>query len=219
MSTAAPSRPLRDHLIGVAALLAGLALFIAGTPGARGLSRSLVDGEGRAEVERRAGVAAPVVLAIYRLNFDLRVPVAKHLIPVQSLFRVSQSWGLYGGGPKQIRWLRIDVDGQPVFRTEDPDLTWRAPQFSHRKMRPMVETMSNKASAYNWTGFSRWVLREVRRDFPDARHVSIVAERAERTPGAPVEEHHWREASAPDWSWQSFDKRGMPVELAEEDTP
>ena len=170
----------------------------------------MLDGRKRKTVEQRAGPAAPIVFFLLRANFAVRVPIAKHFIPIQSLFRISQNWGLYGGGPPVVYRLQIEVDGEPVYQTNHPTLQWNIGPLSHRKVRPMPDTMVTKPEAYNWDGFSRWVLKEAREDFPDATDVAIVALTSDRTEDAELSIRHGRVARAPEWSWERFGKNGVP---------
>jgi hypothetical protein len=157
---------------------------------------------------KKAGPLADLYEAALRANFAVRVPISKHFVPMQSVFRIAQNWGLYGSGPSRVRRIRIDVDRETVYLTNDPDLRWRVHQLSHRKIRPMPDTMSMKADAYNWTGFQRWVLEEVREDFPEAQEVDILAIWTAREPDADSYIHHGRHAEAPDWNWYMVGERG-----------
>ncbi len=222
MSNQQPAAPHSTgaHLRAAGALLIGFFLVCAGTPGARSVGTKPIAPDALATLKRKTGPLAPALIALHQANRKVRVPIAKSLIPIQSFFRISQSWGLYGAGPSWVRQIQIEVDGQPVYLTNSSELTWRAAQLSHRKIRPMPETMSIKAEAFNWTGFSRWILKETREDFPEATDIRILAIWTSRALDAEPYIHHGRQASAPDWVWQQLGKdgahRGVAKESAED---
>ncbi len=210
MSSPAPTPPAppRAHLQAVLALCIGFFFVCAGTPGTRSIGPKALNPKRVQQARKKAGPFADLYEAALKLNFAVRVPISKHFVPMQSVFRIAQNWGLYGTGPNRVRQIQIDVDGETVYRTNDPDLRWRVHQLSHRKIRPMPDTMSIKADAYNWTGFQRWVLEEVRADFPEAREVNILAIWTARDPGAESVIHHGRHAEAPDWTWHMIGEGG-----------
>ena len=211
MSSPDPSPRLspRAHLQAVIALCIGFFFICAGTPGTRSIGPKALNPKRIQLARKKAGSLADLYVAALKLNFAVRVPLSKHFVPMQSVFRIAQNWGLYGSGPSRIRRIRIDVDRETVYLTNDLDLRWRVDQLSHRKIRPMPDTMSMKADAYNWTGFQRWVLEEVREDFPDAREVDILAIWTAREPDADSYIHHGRHAEAPDWNWYMVGERGI----------
>ncbi len=197
------------NLRGVLALVVVTFFLCAGTPGMRGLNpKRQLQPEMRAKVERKAGPAAPFFFGAIWVNHSVRVPVSKHLAKFQSVFRIAQSWGLYGSGQQRVRHLLIEVDGQPVHRTNDSELSWLSTELGHRKIRPMPETMVKKLRAFNWNGFSRFVLERALEDFPDAREVRILAEWQKRDVGAEPWIHHGRRAQAPDWRWELLGEEG-----------
>jgi len=194
--------------------MVGFFFLCAGTPGTRSLTPKFLK-RNRKTIHAKAGVLAPVLVGLIEANFQYRVPISKHFLKVQSVFRIAQNWGLYGAGPKRMRRLQISIDGEPVYLTNDPALRWRAPQLTHRKIRPLPDTMTIKAEAFNWTGFSRWVLNEARADFPEATEVSVVAIFRDHAVNAERRIHHGRRARAPDWSWEHLGPGGVRVEAPE----
>ena len=209
----------KAHLQAVIGLCIGFFFLCAGTPGTRSIGPKALS-EKRVDLAyKKVGPLAAVYVGAVKLNFAVRVPIAKHLLALQSLFRISQNWGLYGSGPNVVRRIRIDVDQETVYLTNDPDLRWHAPQLTHRKIRPMPDTMSAKADAYNWTGFQRWVLEEIKQDFPNAREVDILAVWTARKEGATSYIHHGRHAEAPDWTWHMVEKDGSVGEVVSKKAP
>jgi len=209
-SSPEPTSPRRAHLRGVLALVVVTFFLCAGTPGMRGLNpKRHFQPKWRAKVERKAGAAAPFFFGAIWVNHYVRVPISKHLAKFQSVFRIAQSWGLYGSGQQRVGHLIIEVDGQPVHRTNDSELSWLSTELGHRKIRPMPETMVNKLRAFNWNGFSRFVLERSQEDFPDAREVRILAEWQKRNVGAEPWIHHGRRAQAPDWKWELLGEGGV----------
>ncbi len=198
-----------------AVLALSLAFFFlcAGTPGLRGMNAKVyLQPEKRQKIERRAGPeAAAVYFAIAELNHRFRQPIAARFNKLQSLFRISQSWGLYGQGPMPVRWLVIEVDQTPIYQTNEPAHAWRAHQLAHRKLRALPETLVEKPRAYNWTSFSEWVRTEALQDFPDAKEVSVLAVWGTRDIRSTPTIHHGRRARYPDWNWIALGANGEPL--------
>lgn len=217
--TPASKPPARAHLQAVVGFCIGFFFLCAGTPGTRSIGPKAISPKRVELAYKKVGPLAAVYVGAVKLNFAVRVPIAKHFLKLQSVFRISQNWGLYGSGPNVVRQIQIDVDGEPVYRTNDPDLRWHAPQLTHRKIRPMPDTMSAKADAYNWTGFQRWVLEEVQQDFPEAQQVDIYAIWTSRKPGAESYIHHGRHAEAPEWVWHMVDKGGAVGDVVSKEPP
>ena len=210
MSSPPQSMPRSAHLRGVMAFLVAFFFLCTGTPGMRGLNpKQHFSDKYRKKIERKAGPAAPFIFGAIWVNHYVRVPVSKQFVKLQSIFRISQSWGLYGAGPKPVRHLIIEIDGKPVHRTNDHELTWLSRELGHRKIRPMPETMTKKLRAFNWTGFSRFVLERAREDFPNAHEVKILAQWQKREEGEEAWIHHGRQAQAPDWNWMLLGEHGV----------
>ena len=210
MSSAEPPHARAAHLRGVLALGVTLFFLCAGTPGMRGLNPKGYSSKAyRKKIERKAGELAPFFFGALWVNHFVRIPVSKRFVKLQSVFRISQSWGVYGGGPSPVRHLIIEIDGQPVYRTNDGELTWLSRELGHRKIRPMPETMTQKLRAFNWTGFSRFVLERAHKDFPDAQEVRILAQWQKRQDGDEPWIHHGRQARAPDWNWMLVGEHGV----------
>jgi hypothetical protein len=164
-----------------AAVLAVMALlFLVGTPGLDHLGSRL-------SIKERA-----------RLNKTIRAPVKKHLGGFQPLFRVRQSWNLYRDGPRKVYRLEIRVDGEPVYRSEDPVLTWLQPQLRNRRLRPVVESTTKKNKSGNWRGLSRYVVQQARAEWPEATKVELVALKRRRS-ATRLKSSHRITSTAPDW--------------------
>ena len=195
-----PLRP-RHHLVAGLALLAHVVFFLTATPGVDAWgSKTLRSAEDRAEVARDWGpAAAEIAGAIADLNRKWRIPLVQRFNPIERLFRIKQSWHLYGSAPRQVRRLEIHVDDRLVFRSRDREHDWRAEQLENRRVRPTVKTLATKPDGYNWKGLGRFIVDGVRQDFPDARLVRITGT---VTAGAGTRVSHGREARAPDWALQ-----------------
>lgn len=193
------SRP-HDHLRALLVLLAGSALLLGAPPGLDFLTTKQL----RDPALLQAG--GPVWAAVARAELRWRRPAAERLAPIEHTFRIAQTWSLYRDGPSHVRRLEVQVDGQTVYRTGDPDADWRAAQFGNRRFRPMVETVSTSADALNWKGIGRFIVARAREDFPDAHAVRIVATRTPFGQDA-ARETHARRAAAPDWKLRAEDLR------------
>lgn len=208
--------PLRAHLHGLAAAFLGFFFVCAGTPGLDELKGGAVGKpEARRQIERRAGAAAPIVLSMHWFNDRVRRPVARCFRPLERAFRVSQSWYLYGGGRKTLVWLVVEVDGEEVYRSNDPEKTWGRAFIDHRRIRPMATSLARREAAQGWPGLSRLVLDQARKDFPNAATVTILAERRHVMSDAAPAVHHGRTATAPAWEFVPFGVDRAPLSEAE----
>ncbi len=223
--TAPPSAQLSGQLSGqlsaLLALLLGSSLLCAGAPGLGLLSEKMhSDPKARAALARDVGpLLAPAVQALATFNARVRLPLSRRLLPPQQLFRVRQSWHLYGAGEDKVMRLEIHADDQLLYRSEDPRHAWRADQLGHRRVRPMVKTMMKKSKAFNWRGFAPFVVDRVRQDHPGVRQVGILA--LHRGWTDPLDRiHHGRVARAPDWRPIFVGADGVEhPEQAEAETP
>ncbi|MCB9779860.1 MAG: hypothetical protein H6742_14945 [Alphaproteobacteria bacterium] len=157
----------------------------------------------------RAGVLA--VKALADANRAVRLPIVHELTRFERWFRIEQTWNLYGGGPARCRRLEVVVDDRVVYRSNDPDLDWRAAELGSRRIRPVLETAANKPGAANVKGLlrviGRWAqedfgadavtLRATVADFPTEPVPAGVVHPSE--PGGPAEVAHLIHGSAPDW--------------------
>jgi hypothetical protein len=182
-----------------AAVLAVMALlFLVGTPGLDHLGSRLSIKE-RARLNKRFGPAiGSAAASVMGLNKTIRAPVKKHLGGFQPLFRVRQSWNLYRDGPRKVYRLEIRVDGEPVYRSEDPVLTWLQPQLRNRRLRPVVESTTKKNKSGNWRGLSRYVVQQARAEWPEATKVELVALKRRRS-ATRLKSSHRITSTAPDW--------------------
>ncbi len=173
-------------------------LLVVGTPGLDHLGWRLSSRE-EARLEKRFGpTVARVGKRLMAFNKEFRRPVANRVGKFQPVFRIRQAWNLYRDGPRQIYRLEVRVDGEPVYRTEDPELDWLAPQLRNRRMRPVVESTVRKWKSGNWRGLSRFVVAQARQTWPQAERVELVSLRSKR-PGNRPQVQHRIIATAPDW--------------------
>ena len=131
-------------------------------------------------------------------NRRCRLPLVRVLEPLQKPFRIAQSWNLYRDGPKRMRELEIQVDGQVVFRMRDPELNWLEGPLSNRKIRPVLESTARSVESRNWRGLARFVVERARVDYPDARSGALVCEVGD-FPGGSFDESHRIVAESPLW--------------------
>lgn len=139
-----------------------------------------------------------VAIAIATFNGKVRHPVYTRIEGIQPPFRARQSWHLYRDGPSKVRRLEILVDGQLVHRSADPTYRWRDAQMRNRHMRPVLENVARKRDTPNWRGVMRWIVAEVRKDWPEAQVVKVVAT-SSPFPGTQPTESHFYLARAPEW--------------------
>ncbi len=190
----------RDHLAAAWTLLLFAAFFIAATPGFDNWNaNSLKSPASREEAIKDLGpVIGRAAIATADINRAVRLPLARLLVPAQRVFRVRQSWALFGGGPGKVRELEVVVDGRVVYRTRDAEHAWRSEQLGNRRVRPMIDSLASKSDAFNWKGMGRYLVTHAREDFPGATEVVI---RATRQPyGGTERSVAWqRVARAPAW--------------------
>jgi hypothetical protein len=120
-------------------------LLCAGTPGMSSLSAgSFASADAQARLIAQHGWPARVPIAAAAVNRSVRLPVRRYLSHVERFFRIKQSWGLYGDGPKHVTRLEVWIDGVLAYRLADPAHAWRAQQLQQRRVRAMVDTLSTK---------------------------------------------------------------------------
>lgn len=202
------------HLKALLILLAHLLLLVLGTPGLDFQKwRQQLEPELQTQQREELGEAFVVAaVAVARFNGAVRQPLYDLVAPVQRPFRVRQSWHLYRDGPSRIHRLEIRVDDRLVHRTGDPEHAWRQAQLRNRRLRPIFANVVMKTGTPNWRGALRWVVQEVRVDFPQARQVELRATRIRfpgtRRLGEQVEVHHRYLARAPAWEGQELVEEG-----------
>lgn len=170
----------REHLHAVAALSVLMFLLCTGTPGFSAWDHStLADERAQENIIRQQGpLIGQTAIALADLNRRFRLPIARRLNKIEQLFRIRQKWQLYTSGPKHAHRLEVWLDEALVYQTQSRDHAWLRPQLSHRKLRPMVDSLAAKETAFNWKGMGRFLLLNAREDFPEATTISIVATRA-----------------------------------------
>ena len=180
-------------------LVAHLILLGLGTPGLDLLPRQYLRSEkAQARMEAKYGATqtaiAVVAADLNRKRFWIEDTAGK----IQPVFRIAQSWHLYRDGPTAIRKLEVQVDGVPVYRTNDANLDWLAPILRNRRIRPVTETTVAKAKAGNRLGLGRLIVERAKADFPRVRRIDIVSLAGQR-PGENLQPRHRMVATAPDW--------------------
>lgn len=174
-------------------------LFAVGTPGLDHM-RSKMSATEEQRLRNRAGdTVADLTQFAVRINKNIRAPIKRKLGGFQPVFRIRQAWNLYRDGPRNVYRLEIRVDGEPVYRSEHPELDWLEPQLRNRRLRPVVESTVKKFKSANWRGLSRLVVSRARAQWPEAQRVELIALKGKR-PGKRLRPQHRIIASAPEWS-------------------
>ena len=192
----------QQHFNAVISLVFLFFFFTMASPGLAHLS----PGEWKKErfhrnIEKVAGTQfANFAVMMSKVNDVVRVPISSKFRRVERTFRIRQDWHLWPRGVRSVIHLEIEVDGELVHRTNDPDHDWQQERFNHRRMRPMAEAIAEKAHAYNWKGLGRWIIKEAQADFPGCQEVSIVSKRRGQLESPDQERAtHGQIARAPDW--------------------
>lgn len=190
-----------------------LAFFATGAPGMSRAKPGAWDaGEVQAEiVETSPAWSVPFLMAGAWLGVHMRVATEATLGPVQRVFRIRQNWHLYGGGPRRINRLEVWVDGALRYRSADPDHQWASDQLDHRRFRPIVERVVERAGAANHGVVCELVRRRVEAETgspPD--EIRLWATR-QRRDGSPQTLAHGAVCAAPDFALVHLDRDGAPV--------
>jgi hypothetical protein len=194
-----PDSTPSQHLTGLAVLLVMLWTGLVGTPVLDFVGGGSADDEGGGEASPQDG---PLFAVLHTLNRELRLPLVAKVGWPQKVFRIRQSWHLYRDGPSMVRRMEVRVDGELLYRSEDPDHRWQTARLDNRRVRPMVETTAMKAKARNAAGLTRYIRDLARADHPDAQAVEIVFTSG-RFPGVNAKAHHGWVARAPDWKLEA----------------
>ena len=176
-------------------------LLIVSMPGVSFLKKNLLLSHAdQQRFERRHGrIALHTVATAADLN-RARRPLAEAIGGFQPLFRVRQSWHLYRDGPRMIRRMEIRVDGDLIYRSNDPKFSWNEAIFKHRRIRPMVETLVKKPKAKNRVGLARFIVNHAKEDFPGVQRIDISSFWGDRK--GKTKRHHRIIAEAPNWTLQ-----------------
>ncbi len=181
-------------------LLAHLILLGLATPGLDLLPRQYLRSEQAQQRMKAKYGATQTAIAVAAADLNRkRFWIEDTAGKIQPIFRIAQSWHLYRDGPTAIRKLEIQVDGVPVYRTNDPKLDWLALILRNRRIRPVTETTVAKAKAGNRFGLGRLIVERAKADFPRVRRVDIVSLGGIR-PGDNLKARHRMVATAPNWS-------------------
>ena len=183
----------------IGVLLVHLILLGLATPGLDLLPRQYLRSEqAQQRMEAKYG-ATQTAIAVAAANLNRkRFLIEDTAGSIQPVFRIAQSWHLYRDGPSAIRKLEIQVDGVPVYRTNDPTLDWLEPVLRNRRIRPVTETTVIRPKAGNRRGLGRLIVERAQDDFPKVRRIDIVSLHGKR-PGETLTPRHRMVATAPDW--------------------
>lgn len=112
-----------------------------------------------------------------------------------------QAWSMFQAPHRHPARLRIDLlqrgAWRTLFRERDPAYTWRDRQLSDTRFRSVLFRLGWPFFRGELVRFADWVAGQAARDFPDARSVRVVFERAE-TPTPEQARAHLHEAPVDD---------------------
>lgn len=170
----------RDHLRALAVLVIGLFMAVGAAPGLDMLpddayATTASQEALRAQVPQPWMADAAILAADW--NRRLRVPLLHLMMPIERTFRVRQNWSLYQNGPRTRMRLEIEVDGVLWYRSVDSSHAWHDSTWSHRRVRPVVNTLVTTARSKHGDGFVALVVHRVLQERPEAREVRLYAAR------------------------------------------
>ena len=170
----------REHLHAVAALFVLVFLLCTGTPvfSAWGWDTLTTAREQERLIRQHGVLIGRAGIALTDLNRTIRLPITRRLNKIEQLFRIRQKWHLYTSGPKHAHRLEVWIDEALVYQTQSRDHAWLRLQVSHRKLRPMIDSLATKETAFNWKGMGRFLVHSAQADFPEAQSIAIVATKA-----------------------------------------
>ena len=111
---------------------------------------------------------------------------------------IPQTWRLYGTGPRIRRVFEVYADDELLYRSADPEHTWRRATFTYRRVRPIVVQVCMTKSR-NREPFLDWVGQLVKRDRPDVARI-VMRCTVGPWPGGNEEEKVRYEATAPSFT-------------------
>lgn len=150
----------------------------------------------------RAALVLVAAYAMATLPLEVGLPGEDVLFLLQRPLRIRQGWGLYGAGPDHAYRLEVWVDDGLVYRSQDPDHTWRFPLFNHRRTKPITVSYCHGEKGRNERAWRSYVLRAVLEDFPEAQSVELLCTRSP-WPGDQPQRFQSAVTSAPRWRWRS----------------
>lgn len=168
----APTRNSWVHVRAGAVLLAAVLMLVLGFPGL-----DLVNGDRYSTPASRKRVTERfplgfVAVAAADVNRMFRAPLVDVLKPLQRPLRISQSWGLYGAGPKRVQRLELAIDDNLVYRSQSGTETWMAATLRYRRLRPMVDALCSLDSARE-EALLTWLAARAAEDFPDSGSLEV----------------------------------------------
>lgn len=162
-----------EHIRGAAVLGVALLMLILGTPGLDLLGPQLwLPGSVGRQEQISVHPLGWIPVWFADANRAVRQPIVDWVTPLQRPLRLAQAWGLYGRGPRDVRRLEIAVDGQVVYRSNDPEARWLRSVLRYRKIRPIVDAHCGGHSK-NSLGLSRYIARKALEEWPDAQEIEI----------------------------------------------
>lgn len=205
--------PLRRQLRAVGALALCLGFFATGAPGlSRAKPAAWEEGTLQERIENSVpSWLAPPALAGAWAGVQLRLATERLLGPVQQVFRVRQNWHLYGGGPRRIYRLEVWVDDALQYRSADPDHRWATAQLDHRRFRPIVERVVERAGASNFEVICLLVRRQWEADHGQPPGEVVMWATRQTRDLAPQSIAHGARCAAPDYALVHLDSAGRPV--------
>jgi hypothetical protein len=83
-----------------------------------------------------------------------------------------QSWRMFGDVPQSSAFLFIEgsFDGEwrPIYEARSDTADWRRPFFDQERPRTFINQFTRKKGRKGWDRFTRWLARELPKDFPEA---------------------------------------------------
>ena len=100
----------------------------------------------------------------------VRAPITRRLDPLLKPLRIDQSWHLYGRGERKLKRFEIEVDGEVVFRSNDPERQWLQPVIEFRRTRQIYTRMCADGGGGKQAYFG-WIAARAQKDFPGTTEV------------------------------------------------
>lgn len=103
--------------------------------------------------------------------------------PYQKLANMRQGWSMFSHPQTHPGWLHIDIRSdirprgqsyRPIYIQHSEQHTWRRDQFEHNRVRKLLGRIARRPKGHPaYKALTRWIARQVARDFPDATHVRV----------------------------------------------
>ena len=117
---------------------------------------------------------------------ELRTDLGKPFKPIRTAFRLHQTWRLFPTA--NITQDRLWVEGRKdrkaeweiIYRPNDSEHTFKADEIEWRRVRGAWNP--GRAPRRGYSGFTRWIAKEVFDDRPDLNEVRVRMERVKVRP-------------------------------------